>query len=277
MRRCRQRDALSGARIRWRLGIVGRSRAGVGRVVVSAHLDDAVFSCYGALGPDVTVLTVLAGAPPPGTVGAWDARSGIGDSREHVGVRRAEDVRAVERSGARAVQLDFLDSQYTQSGAVPAPSVDAVARALGPHLRGAATVYAPSALSARTLGPLRRLRRRRSDHELVRDAVLEVRRDAVLYADLPYARRARGGFTLPRGLEADRRRRVTRLDGAALDEKLEASRCYESQLPQLRRLFGDFLDAATLGVEVYWTPAGAGGLPLTAGAHEVSDPLDVSV
>jgi LmbE family N-acetylglucosaminyl deacetylase len=250
-------------------------------VVVSAHLDDAVFSCYGAIGPDATVLTVLAGVPPPRTVGAWDARTGVSDSRVHVEERRAEDVRAVERAGAQAVHLDFPDAQYAQAGAVAAPSLDSVVRALGQHLRGAATVYAPSALSARTLGLLRRWRRRRSDHELVRDAVLRVRPDAVLYADLPYARHKGGGFDLPGELvEHGRQRYVTRLEHALLDEKLEASRCYASQLPQLQQIFGDFLDGSVLGTEVYWTPAaggGNGGLPLRAGAHEVRDALDVPV
>jgi LmbE family N-acetylglucosaminyl deacetylase len=250
-------------------------------VVVSTHLDDAVFSCYGAIGPDVTVLTVLAGIPPAQTVGAWDARGGVRDSREHVEERREEDIRAIERSGAQVIHLDFPDAQYARSGAVKAPSLDSVVRALGQHLRGASTVYAPSALSARTLGLLRRLRRRRSDHRLIRDAVLSVRPDAVLYADLPYARHPAGGFDLPAELvEQERRQYVTRLEGALLEEKLEASACYASQLPQLRRIFGDFLDDAMLGTEVYWTPVAGGGarvLPLRAGADEAPDALGVAV
>ena len=250
-------------------------------VVVSTHLDDAVFSCYGAIGPDVTVLTVLAGIPPARTVGAWDARGGVQDSSEHVEERREEDLRAIARSGAGVVHLDFPDAQYAAAGHVKAPSLDALVRALRQHLHGATLVYAPSALSARTLGLLRRLRRRRSDHELVRDAVLRVRPDAVLYADLPYACHPAGGFALPAALaESGLRRSVTRLEAALLEEKLEASACYASQLPQLREIFGDFLDEATLGTEVYWTPVAGGGarvLPLRSGAHEVRDALGVAV
>ena len=62
-------------------------------VVVSTHLDDAVFSCYGSLGPETTVVTVLAGVPPPGVLGGWDADGGATDSHDRVLERRDEDRR----------------------------------------------------------------------------------------------------------------------------------------------------------------------------------------
>jgi LmbE family N-acetylglucosaminyl deacetylase len=239
------------------MAVVGR------QLVVSAHLDDAVLSCYGALGPESTVVTVLAGMPPSGTMGLWDARGGASDSRERVAERREEDRRALTLSGSELVHLDFPDSQYTGNGGLEPPTVASVAEGLRPLLADAEFVYAPSALSARTL---RRLRPRApSDHRLVRDAVLAVRSDAVLYADLPYARHpTRGGFRLPRELSGvARRRHVVRLGVAAIAEKLRAVERYESQLAQLRAAFGEFIDEKNLGTEVYWAPTELRTIPAT--------------
>ena len=92
---------------------------------------------------------------------------------------------------------------------------------------------------------------RNLDHKAVRDAVLLVRPDALVYADLPYA--LRGGFALPEEIAGRYGEQVeVRLDDAELTEKLEASRCYPSQLDQLVASFGDFLDRAGLGREVLW-------------------------
>lgn len=187
-------------------------------VVVSTHFDDAVFSCYSALGPETTVITALAGFPPEDVLGAWDADGGATSSVERVRERRAEDDAALALSGSRAVHLDFLDKQYwSPSG----PTVAELAAGLEPHLLG--TVYAPAGIG-------------NDQHALVRDAVLAVRPDAVLYADLPYA--LKHGFGEPG--------RDVELDKATVAEKIAASRCYATQLDQLVADFGDFLTAAAL-------------------------------
>lgn len=228
-----------------------------GQLVVSAHLDDAVLSAYAVLGPDTTVVTVLAGLPPDGVVGAWDAGSGADDSRSRVAERRAEDLRALALTGAAHVHLDFLDRQYVGRGGARAPAEADVSDALRPLLLDAEEVYAPSALSARTLRS--RLRPSgHSDHRLVRDAALAVRPDAILYADLPYARHPRsGGFRLPREVRGrGLRRHVVRLGAATIAEKLRAVECYATQLAPLARAFGDFVSEPTLGTEAYWAPPG---------------------
>src|SRR3954462_6777516 len=138
-------------------------------VVVSTHFDDAVFSCYSLLGPETTVVTALAGLPPAGTLGDWDAGGGATSSVERVRERRAEDEAALALSGSRAVHLDFLDKQYWDG---EGPSVGELAYGLEPHLVG--PVYAPAGIG-------------NDQHALVRDAVLAVRPDATLYVDLPYA------------------------------------------------------------------------------------------
>lgn len=186
--------------------------------VVSTHFDDAVFSCYSLLGPETTVVTALAGFPAEGVLGSWDADGGATSSAARVAERRAEDEAALALSGSRAVHLDFLDKQYWDDGG---PSVGELAYGLEPHLVG--TAYAPAGIG-------------NDQHALVRDAVLAVRPDAILYVDLPYA--LLHGWGEP-GHDVE-------LDDALVAEKLAASRCYATQLDQLVADFGDFLTVDAL-------------------------------
>jgi hypothetical protein len=141
------------------------------RVVVSPHLDDAVLSCWHVLeAGDATVITVFAGVPEPGTRGWWDRLTGSDDSAARVRERLREDDAALALAGSTSTRLDLLDEQYRSNGAVPA-----VAEALADHVRTADEVYAPLGLF---LSP---------DHNLVREAALELRADTVLYADHPHA------------------------------------------------------------------------------------------
>jgi len=227
-----------------------------GAVVVSAHLDDAVLSCYSVLSPDVLVVTVLAGFPPAGTLGPWDAAGGATDSAQRIEERRGEDRKALERSGATPVHLEFPDREYVGLGVCPPPTPQALTASLRDYLTDAKVVFAPAAVSTNSANPLRRLRRRgRSDHRLVRDAVLSVRPDATLYADLPYALSPDRGFVLPKELDrAGRAERQRELDPILVAEKLESVRCYATQLDQLVDLFGDFVNEASLKREVLWEP-----------------------
>src|SRR4051794_22622949 len=78
------------------------------RIVVSPHLDDAVLSCGGQLGPETTAVTVFAGAPPPGTpLPEWDRLTGASDPHAQVLLRRSEDAEALRRLGAAYRHLDF--------------------------------------------------------------------------------------------------------------------------------------------------------------------------
>ena len=225
-----------------------------GVIVVSAHLDDAVLSCYSVLSPGVTVVTVLAGRPPAGTLSPWDAAGGATDSAQRIEERRSEDRSALERSGATPVHLEFPDREYVALGVCPPPTLQTLMASLRDYITDATVVLAPAAVSTNSANPLRRLRRRgRSDHRLVRDAVLAIRPDATLYADLPYALSPDRGFVLPRELDrAVRSERRCELDATLVAEKLESVRCYATQLDQLVGLFGDFVDEDSLKLEVLW-------------------------
>ena len=181
------------------------------------------FSCYHALGPEVVVVTVLAGIPPAGEPGSWDREQGVADSPARMRERRREDIEALALSGSRVVHLDLLDSQYADL-----PPAAEVAAILAQVLEPAARVLGPAGI-------------RNLDHKVVRDAVLIARPDAMLYADLPYALHPDfGGFALPEEIaDRDVEQVELRLAEDALAEKLAAVRCYRTQLDQrhlVRRL-----------------------------------------
>jgi LmbE family N-acetylglucosaminyl deacetylase len=88
-------------------------------VVVSTHLDDAVFSLGATIahvarrGADVEILTVFAGDPASTVPAAvWDVSSGFASEGEAAAARRAEDRAACAIVGARPVWLTFHDGQY---------------------------------------------------------------------------------------------------------------------------------------------------------------------
>src|SRR3954463_13831402 len=92
-------------------------------VVLSAHLDDAVFSLGAAIaatsraGVDVVILTVLAGDPSSRvTAGAWDAEAGFATAGEAARARGLEDERACAEVAARPVWLPYSDVQYPRGG-----------------------------------------------------------------------------------------------------------------------------------------------------------------
>ncbi len=151
----------------------------VATIVLSTHFDDAVLSCYSTLGPETTVVTVLAGIPPEGVLGDWDAEGGATSSRDRVLERREEDRQALALSGSSYVHLGFHETQHV--GSKNAPTVAELVDGLRQYLTDGA-VYAPAGIL-------------NGEHKWIRDAALALRPDAILYADLPYALRA--GFDLP--------------------------------------------------------------------------------
>ncbi|WP_458765840.1 PIG-L deacetylase family protein [Cupriavidus basilensis] len=104
-------------------------------LVISPHLDDAVFSCGAWLAacPGSVVVTVLAGLPPA-TMAAppWDAGAGFASARAAVLARREEDRSALAMLRATPLWLDFLDGQYGVPSA-PAGLAQAVSEVVAAH------------------------------------------------------------------------------------------------------------------------------------------------
>ncbi len=222
-------------------------RGQAGTLVLSPHLDDAVLDCWGELasGDEVRVVNLFAGVPPAGTaVPLWDRITGASDSSARVRERLAEDASALALAGREPINLPLLDSQYPRP---QRPGPGDLDRELAARLAGEsfARVLAPAAIGGHP------------DHLLARRYARVLARAGfavTLYADLPYCV-AHGwpGWVDGRGddpyrdvdafwspflagvpeLGPLRAARVVRLDDAAAAAKLEAIRCYRSQLPAL--------------------------------------------
>src|SRR5690242_3070034 len=87
-------------------------------LVISPHLDDAVFGCGQLLAtyPGSVVITALAGRPASyATVTPWDELAGFAPGEDVIAARRAEDHAALAILQASPVWLDFSDDQYGNS------------------------------------------------------------------------------------------------------------------------------------------------------------------
>ena len=123
-------------------------------LAVSPHLDDVVFSCGGYLlqqSEAFTVVTVFTGsvAKPTGFALACQMDKGLDATVDYMALRRAEDRRAVEILGGRAVHHDHLEAPhrgYESASALfagplaqDAGIVDATYRTLAQHVDGQIT------------------------------------------------------------------------------------------------------------------------------------------
>lgn len=141
-------------------------------IVLSPHLDDAVFSCSQIL-KGARVVTICAGIPPadcPPTI--FDERGGFATARDAMEARRAEDRAAAEQLGFDAIHLDLLDCNYGESDLF-----QGVEKALDLAESGE-SVYGPLGL-------------RHPDHQVIGSAFRSLARtrdvDAWVYEELPYA------------------------------------------------------------------------------------------
>jgi LmbE family N-acetylglucosaminyl deacetylase len=164
-------------------------------LILSPHLDDALLSAGQFIGgrPDCVVATVLAGTPPTQAVlTSYDDKCGFKSAAEAMEARRAEDLEAMSVLQAKAKHLDFVDSQY--GGKL---KVTALVKQLGELIDELDPEF--------VVGPLGLVH---SDHEMVRDAVLEASTEAArpvwLYEDLPY--RVAAPEAVPAALDALRGR-----------------------------------------------------------------------
>ena len=190
-------------------------------LILSPHLDDAVYSAGAALSAmdDVIVVTMLAGRPDPPQHTEWDRSTGFASSTEALDVRRAEDEKAVATIGGRAVHLDFLDQQYGGAD-------------LG-ALSGAVSELVETHRPQIVIGPLGV---RHADHLLVRNAVLAARVPVPLwmYADLPYCNYSRSDEMASRDVLRWRGCVLDDVQPAAgsMDLKRAAVECYPTQNTQ---------------------------------------------
>jgi len=236
--------------------------------ILSPHPDDAVLSLWGTLaGPgDVRVINLFTGSPNGRPeLGWWDRMTGADDAASRGRERLAEDEQALGLLGRAAVNLRFLDRQYRDRkhpiGSLLEEVTDAVP--------GDALVMAPAALSSHR------------DHVQARDVALELQRRGMgvtLYADLPHATTygwpasVTGGGT-PAYLDPEvywetklagtgasvGEPSVRALTEVELRRKLEAVRCYRTQVRALDEQYSILSRPDVLRYEVLWPLPPSGG------------------
>jgi LmbE family N-acetylglucosaminyl deacetylase len=211
-------------------------------LVISPHLDDAVFACGDLLAahPGSTVVTVFAGVPQRFSgLTEWDAVCGFVSARDAVLGRRREDETALAVLRAQPRWLTFKDAQYGE----PARAVE-ITRALRTVLKegGCDTVLFPLGLF-------------HSDHELTHCASVALVREGLkwmCYEDTFY--RCIPGLVKQRVERLSQEHRVAPpfLNSKGLSSaKRQAVYCYASQLRGLSSAGRPgHLDALT--VERYW-------------------------
>ncbi|MEZ2352454.1 PIG-L deacetylase family protein [Caballeronia sp. RCC_10] len=223
-------------------------------LVISPHLDDAVFGCGASLAgaSRPRVCTVFTAFPANDLHTDWDAQCGFTGALEAMTARIEEDKHALGVLGAAPFHLGFLDSQYVPDASESArPTRDAIAQAL----IDAIDEHRPDAL----LMPLGLFH---SDHILVHEAACDawLKRPDVpcygyeegLYRRMPGIVQQRMADLLARGIEATpfnpplpAAAEMQRRDAL----KREAVSVYASQL----KAFGDDGYDDVFMPERYWT------------------------
>jgi len=101
-------------------------------LLISPHLDDAVFGCGASLAgaSDTLVCTVFTARPIEDAQTDWDAQCGFSSAWQAMTERVEEDERALRLLGATPRHLGFLDSQYVPFAPESAkPTRETLARA----------------------------------------------------------------------------------------------------------------------------------------------------
>ncbi len=205
-------------------------------LLISPHLDDAVFSCGATIallverGWRVVVATAFTRSHHPASGFALDCQrdKGLADDVDYMALRRAEDLAALAALGAEARHLDLPEAPmrgYDDAQALFGDFVerDDIAVALSQAIAavmtesGANLLMGPSALGGHV------------DHRRVLDAVLDAMGDlaTAFWRDVPYAIRHE---------EAQPDSRVTGLEACAvtvgdvLPRKIAAAAMYASQV-----------------------------------------------
>jgi LmbE family N-acetylglucosaminyl deacetylase len=198
-------------------------------LVISPHLDDAVFACGEALysHPGALVATLFAGGPGSGSPPTpWDLDAGFLPGDDVMARRREEDLAALDILAARPVWLPFLDRQYLRRDAAQD----------GGSLHDAVFDLLQRCSPPRALVPLGLFH---SDHERASNAALGAAArlpgirctayEDALYRRLPGAVQQRLRCLQERGWEAT----PVELPGGHLARKRAAVACYASQLRAL--------------------------------------------
>lgn len=203
--------------------------------VVQPHLDDAVLGIgeLMALHPGGTCLTVCAGRPqtyPAIDQRPHDAACGFQPGDDPVLERRAEDAEAMRLLGWHEVWLDLLDTQYLVLDARPFDDTASALYALAEAWEAAGRPHEIVTVAGIA----------HPDHRWVRDLVTLFAKSARHPAPLSVIAWREPGYRstfLAEAAALDRTQPWHSIHAVSwCGAKLEAIRCYESQLPALSAL-----------------------------------------
>lgn len=213
-------------------------------IILSPHLDDAIYSCGGWIweqaekGADLEIWTVFAGDPPEGDLSdlARSLHNSWGLSEGVVQIRREEDHKACGMAGAIVRHLPFPDCIYRRSpggehfyqqGADIFSGLDPREAGLIDEVKDALLALLPD--QAKLIVPLGI--GNHVDHEVTRKAVTRLGRDLFYYADYPYAREPEGQEILRIMGESDEwQPEQAPLSEEGLERWWQTARAYGSQL-----------------------------------------------
>lgn len=220
-------------------------------IVISPHLDDGVLSCAQLIdvSSDVTVVTVLAGAPNELHTGYNSKSTGEPFAPDAIKKRRGEDADAMSLLSSKFEWLDFLDGDYVNER----PRVD------DDHaMRDEIIRVLREERPASVISPLGLYH---EDHVLVSDVCIDIARKGgfewYLYMDMPY------GLAIPRTVSQRLAIVEKRVDlesrepfSGNISIKRQAMKCYVSQYGPTKRSHRRGFRAAMRAPERYWRVAG---------------------
>ncbi len=213
------------------------------RVYLSPHLDDAVLSCGGQIwqqvqaGERVLVVTIFAAPPALDATLSPFARqlhARWGHPADAAARRQEEDLAALVRLGAEPSHWAYADCIYRQApdGSFLYASEEALWEEVHPAEEGLITELAarlaalpliPGAAVYAPLGVGHHV-----DHQIVRRAAEASAHPLTYYEEFPYAESPGAVQTALAGLRGQAE--LVRLSSEALEVKIAAIACYQSQI-----------------------------------------------
>lgn len=150
------------------------------RLVLSPHLDDAVFSAFHVLGGDAVVSTLCTASPSADTaLSNYDRLTRSSDSSGRYGERRAEDLAVAAAGGWRSFHYGLVDLPYRRSDRDLDPGGIARRLLAAVKVGHVSELWIPAGIGGH------------HDHILTRSVGVELQAilqsPLHLYADLPYA------------------------------------------------------------------------------------------
>ncbi|MCE5257688.1 MAG: PIG-L family deacetylase [Chloroflexi bacterium] len=235
-------------------------------IYLSAHLDDAVYSCGARIydqiqdGQSVQVVSCFTASPADEYLTAFtrELKERWGDIDDINAVRRAEDIAASRYLGFSYLHLPYTDCVYRQGGAPYQPLYPTVEHIFGDihpaeanlasELLQVLKIHCPGWQQAEVYAPL--AAGHHVDHLILRQAALAWRQEGArvrFYEDYPYADKPAVTQAALLTLPADCRSLECWTFGeSALAAKVRAAACYRSQISTFWHNLDEMIEAFRL-------------------------------